>query len=164
MTHGIAWTRHLRLAAVLVAAGFLSADRASAEDLVVEYDQAKLVRLAEPADSVIIGNPSVADVTLKSTTLMVITGKTFGITNLIVLNAEDRIILNERLMVRADEQRVVSLNRGGAVQSFNCIGKCEPIIKVGDEQSYYQTILRSAEQKRKISEGEDAGSSGDVGN
>jgi Flp pilus assembly secretin CpaC len=145
-------------AAALVAA--LVAVPAVAEEFIVQYDQAKLVRLPEPAANIIIGNPSIADVTLQSSTLLVITGKTFGVTNLIVLNGEDRIILSERLMVKADEQRVVTLTRGGAASTYNCVPKCEPVIKVGDEQTHYQGVLRAAEQKMKISEGGEVDSSG----
>jgi Flp pilus assembly secretin CpaC len=57
-----------------------------AEDLVVNYDQSQLVKLPRPAAEIIIGNPSIADVTVQNGNLLVVTGKTFGITNMIVLD------------------------------------------------------------------------------
>ncbi len=161
MSNGVAKTTTWKAAALAVAlSSALLAAPTKADEFMVQYDQAKLVRLPEPAANIIIGNPSIADVTLQSSTLLVITGKTFGVTNLIVLNADDRIILSERLMVQADEQKVVSLNRGGSTTTYNCVPKCEPVIKIGDEANHYQGIVRSAEQKMKISEGGDVETSG----
>ena len=50
-------------------------------------DYARLVRLPEGAQTLVIGNPLVADVNMvKGNQLLVITGKSFGTTNLIVLD------------------------------------------------------------------------------
>lgn len=148
------------LATVVALGGLLAAAPAKAEDFMVQYDQAKLLRLPEPGETVIVGNPSIADVQLQSNQLLVITGKTFGVTNLIVLNTAGNIILSQRLMVKADDQKVVSVSRGGATSTFNCAPKCEPVLKIGDESNYYSAIAKSAEQKMKISEGADTGSVG----
>lgn len=126
---------------------------ASAEDLVVQYDQARLLTLDQPAANVIVGNPSIADVTLKSTKLLVVTGKTFGVTNLMILNDEDKVIYNTRVMVRADANKIVTLTRGSDKNTFACVPQCEPVLKVGDEQKFYQEIAGSAQTKMKFSEG-----------
>ncbi|MEZ5923529.1 MAG: pilus assembly protein N-terminal domain-containing protein [Hyphomicrobiaceae bacterium] len=124
---------------------------ASAEDLVVQYDQARLLRLPEPASNIIIGNPSIADVTLQSSDLLVITGKTFGVTNLIILDKTDKIILNQRLMVKSDDQKVVSLQRGINTTTYNCVPKCEPVLKIGDEPNHFSEVAKAGQQKMKIS-------------
>lgn len=138
-------------------AGFIAlpllAAGARAEDLVVQYDQARLLTLDQPAANIIIGNPSIADVTLKSTKLLVITGKTFGVTNLMILNDDDKVIYSSRLMVKADESKVVTLTRADDRFTYACTPRCEPVLKVGDEEKHYQGIAQSAQQKFKISEG-----------
>lgn len=145
-------TTSAALAAAALAA-LLSSGGARAEDLVVQYDQARLLVLSEPAANIIVGNPSIADVTLKSTKLLVVTGKTFGVTNLMILNDDEKVIFNSRVMVKADDTKVVSLNRGGSIETYNCLPKCEPVLKVGDEAKHYQGIAQAAQQKMKLSEG-----------
>ena len=129
----------------------LSPNLAAAEDLVVQYDQARLLRLPEPAANIIIGNPSIADVTLQSSELLIITGKTFGVTNMIIMDKNDKIILNQRLMVKSDDQKVVSLQRGISTTTFACMPKCEPMLKVGDEPNHFSEVAKAGAQKMKMS-------------
>jgi len=153
------------LALVLSAAALpLGALPASADDLVVQYDQARLLTLDQPAANVIVGNPSIADVTLKSTKLLVITGKTFGVTNLMILNDEDKVIYNARVMVKSDESKVVTLTRGADKNTYACVPQCEPVLKVGDEQKFYQEIAGSAQTKMKFSEGNESAAQQGGGN
>lgn len=156
MSYGSAWSRALFLAAATVCAA-LPMGSATADDLVVQYDQARLLRLPEPASSILVGNPSIAEVSMHSSTLLVVTGKTFGVTNLIVLDDTGRVIMSERLMVKADDQKVVSVQKGTASQTYNCVPKCEPVLKIGDDDNYYQSISKASESKMKISEGADSG-------
>ena len=131
----------------------LAAAPANAEDLVVQYDQAHLLKLDQPAANIIVGNPSIADVTLKSTKLLVITGKTFGVTNLMILNDEEKVIFNARILVKADDSKVVTLIRGDAKNTYACVPTCEPVLKVGDDEKFYQNVAATATAKMKISEG-----------
>ena len=122
----------MSLTKLAILAGFaalpLLAAEAKAEDLIVQYDQARLLTLDQPAANIIIGNPSIADVTLKSTKLLVITGKTFGVTNLMILNDEEKVIFNARLMVKSDESKVVTLTRGDLKNTFACVPTCQPCL------------------------------------
>jgi hypothetical protein len=131
----------------------LVATAAKAEDLVVQYDQARLLQLDQPAANIIIGNPSIADVTLKSTKLLIITGKTFGVTNLMILNDEEKVIYQSRLMVRADESKVVTLTRADSQFTFACTPICRPVVKVGDDEKHLQGLAAASQQKMKLSEG-----------
>ena len=137
-----------------IGAAIFMAGQARAEDLIVQYDQARLLRLDQPAANIIVGNPSIADVTLKSTKLLVITGKTFGVTNLMILNDEEKVIYNARVMVKADDSKVVTLTSGQEKFTYACVPKCEPVLKVGDETKFYQAIAGASQQKMKLSEGD----------
>jgi Flp pilus assembly secretin CpaC len=128
-------------------------------DLVVNFDQSTLLQLSRPADLVIVGNPSIADVAIQSGTLLVITGKSFGITNIIVLDSERKVIQDQRLMVRRDEDKVVNLLRGKDRQTWNCAGgQCNPTLTVGDDPVYFGQVKESASSKASASE-----KSGDAG-
>ena len=57
---------------------------------------------APPGAEVIIGNPSIADVTIQGGNLLVVTGKTFGVTNIIALDAQRNVIQDQRVVVEQD--------------------------------------------------------------
>ncbi len=125
---------------------------AHGEDLIVKYDQSQLLRLSRPAAEIIIGNPAIADISVQSGNLLVVTGKTFGITNIIALDQDRNVILEERVLVRRDEAKVVNLQRGTQRQSYNCTPQCNPQIVIGDEQSYFENVTKASQSKMGFSE------------
>ena len=54
--------------------------------IVVMVDQARIVKIPASAQTLVIGNPQIADVTLQNG-VMIVTGKGFGETNFIALDA-----------------------------------------------------------------------------
>jgi hypothetical protein len=93
----------------------------------------------------------------------VVTGKTFGITNIIALDADRNVIQDQRILVRRDEVKVVNLQRGIHRQSYNCTPQCNPSITIGDEQAYFDTISKASQAKIGFSSRE-ADSSHQTGN
>ena len=124
----------------------------AADDLIVKYDQSQLLRLPRPAAEIIIGNPAIADISVQAGNLLVITGKTFGITNIIALDADRNVIQDQRVLVKRDEAKVVNLQRGTQRQSYNCTPQCNPSIIIGDEQAYFDTISKASQAKIGFSE------------
>ncbi len=139
-------------AAMLAAVIAVAAGAAKADDLIVKYDQSQLLRLPRPAAEIIIGNPSIAEVTVQNGNLLVVTGKTFGITNIIALDADRNVIQDQRVLVKRDEVKVVNLHRGAQRQSYNCTPQCNPSIMIGDEQAYFDTISKASAAKIGFSE------------
>ena len=139
--------------AVMAVLGKLSASTATAADLIVRYDQSQLLRLPRPATEVIIGNPSIADVTLQDGNLLVVTGKTFGITNIIALDAEHNIIQDQRVMVERDDRRVVNLHKGSTRFTYTCTPNCEPTLTIGDDKAFFDLVRDANTNKMKFSEG-----------
>ncbi|MFN0218526.1 MAG: pilus assembly protein N-terminal domain-containing protein [Hyphomicrobium sp.] len=134
---------------------------AVAGDLVVRYDQSQLLRLPRPAAEIIIGNPSIADVSLQGGNLLVVTGKTFGITNIIALDAERNVIQDQRVLVERDDLKVVNLHKGSTRFTYSCTPNCEPNLTIGDDKAFFDTVLKHNGDKSKFSESsaESAGSS-----
>lgn len=124
----------------------------SAADLVVRYDQSSLLRLPRPVAEVIIGNPSIADVAVQGSNMLVVTGKTFGVTNVIALDAERNVIQDQRIVVQRDEARMLNLNKGVSRQSYSCTPSCTPTITIGDEPAYFDAVSKSASVKTKFSD------------
>lgn len=154
-----ALTRQLMRIIAGIAAAILFGMPASAADLVVRYDQSQLLRLPRPATEIIIGNPSIADVTLQDGNLLVVTGKTFGITNIIALDAGHNVIQDQRVMVERDDSRVVNLHKGSERFTYACTPNCEPTLTIGDEKSFFNNVQSANSSKTKFSSAtSDAGS------
>lgn len=153
-----ALARTTRMFAALAA---FAASPASAGDLLVRYDQSQLLRLPRAAAEIIIGNPSIADVSLQGGNLLVVTGKTFGITNVIALDAQRNVIQDQRVIVERDEKRIVNLHKGSTRQSFTCTPNCSPTLTIGDDTQFFDMVSRHNSAKTKFSEGvSDGGAQG----
>lgn len=150
------------LSGAFLLAGIAAPQPAAANDLIVSYDQSQLLRLPRNIDQIIIGNPSIADVTVQGGNLLVVTGKTFGITNIIALDAEQNVIQDQRIIVQRDERRIVNLHKGSKRQSFSCAPNCTPTITIGDSDAFLGQILKQAEQKTGFSSGSTEGSAGGI--
>lgn len=141
------------LAIVLAASTAVAATAASAgADLIVRYDQSQLLRLPQPVREVIIGNPSIADVSVQAPNLLVVTGKTFGVTNIIALDQQRNVIQDQRVIVQRDDASVVNLHKGSQRQSFTCSPNCTPTITIGDDSDYFEMISKHAKDKTSFSE------------
>jgi Pilus formation protein N terminal region len=139
-------------AATLMAAVTLDATASRANDLIVRYDQSQLLRLPRPVTEIIVGNPSIADVTVQGGNMLVVTGKTFGITNVIALDSERNVIQDQRVVVERDDKRIVNLNRGGMRQSYSCTPNCSPTLVIGDDPAFFNQVLQHASGKVKFSD------------
>ncbi len=105
--------------------------------MLVTVDQAAVLRLTAPAGTIIIGNPSIADATMVDDTTIVITGKSFGTTNLIVLDTNGTIIVEQVITIRSADNQVV-VYRQATRQTYNCTPVCAPILNVGDGDPTFQ--------------------------
>lgn len=147
-----------RFGASLIIAGIAAFSSAAmspamAEDLMVKFDQSQILRLSRPAAEIIVGNPSIADVTIQAGNILVVTGKSFGITNIIALDAERNIIQDQRVTVRRDEAGVVNLHKGISRHTFACMPQCNPTITVGDDVGFMSSVLTQSKNKMTFSEG-----------
>jgi Flp pilus assembly secretin CpaC len=115
-------------------------------DFIVKYDQSQIFDLSRPAAEIIVGNPIIADVQAQSNTTLIVTGKTFGVTNLIILDAERKKIAEHRIIVTRDNVRTLNLWRSTLRRSYNCVGgeACNPSLVVGEVQR-----VRSPSQARQ---------------
>lgn len=106
------------------------------EVLRVNLDQAKIARIPEGTSTLVIGNPIVADVTmLKGAGAMVVTGKGFGETNLIALDAQGNV-LDEKTVRVVPTGSVLVVQRGMERESYSCAPQCMPTIQLGDGKSF----------------------------
>jgi Flp pilus assembly secretin CpaC len=141
------------LVSLAIVSAWAGARPATAADLIVRYDQSQLLRLPRPASEVVIGNPSIADISLQGGNLLVVTGKTFGITNVIALDADRNVIQDQRVVVERDERRVVNLHKGSQRFTYSCTPNCETNLTIGDDKTYFDTVSKHNMEKTRFSEG-----------
>ncbi len=134
----------LTLAAVL-AGSAAPAARAMDKTISVVIDQAHLVDLPRGTSTLIIGNPTIADVTMVGSrgSLMVLTPKAFGETNFIALDDAGRPLSESIIRVVAGDDAVV-LQRGLQRQSYACAPKCQVVGRLGDDVKYFTDAMEQA--------------------
>ncbi len=123
----------LALAFVFAFAPQAARAAASTDVLAIRLDEARIAKLPEGTSTLVIGNPMIADVTmLKTGDAMVLTGKGYGQTNLIALDAHGAIILERQLRVLPNKS-VVVLQNGASRVSYSCNPDCMPTVQLGDD-------------------------------
>ncbi len=147
------------LAAVLAAVACLvAASPAPAltkgETVTVAADQARLVRLPAGAQTVIVGNPAIADVSLQRNGILVVTGKSFGTTNLIALDASGNVLAESLIQVEEPASTVVTVLRGTARESLSCTPNCQPMLTLGDEMTYFTERADQMKQRNQLATGQ----------
>jgi hypothetical protein len=150
--HGGLAIEALLAIAALVAIGGLETASAGSNDVQVLMDQAALVKLDRPAAEIVVGNPSIADVSVQSGKLLVITGKSYGETNLIVLDADGKVIIDRRLAVQDPRAGLVTVYRGSAHITLDCAPNCTTPLVIGDDPDHFDDISKQIKSKQGISQ------------
>jgi hypothetical protein len=130
--------RFLAFAAGLALASGAAAGTASAPGVLkITLDQATVEPLPAGASTLVVGNPSIADVTmLKGGVAMIVTGKGYGQTNLIALDAQANIIDEKQIDVEPTRS-VLVVQRGNDRESYWCHPTCMPTVQLGDESKAF---------------------------
>jgi len=130
-----------RSALLACAIAIISVVPAAAETLDVILDQASIVKAPERVATIVIGNPSIADASLQAGGLLVVTGKGFGTTNLIALDARGNTLAQYTLRVTAPNGGRVTVWRGPERETWSCAPNCERSVTLGDSQGFFDTAV-----------------------
>lgn len=118
---------------------------AQSAPVTVKVNMARILRINAPAATVIVGNPGVADVTIQDPQTLVLTGKSYGQTNLIVLDSLGNPIADTVLQVVQDQADVVTVYMGAARTSYACAPDCQPLVMLGDDGTFTGETMASAQ-------------------
>lgn len=115
-----------RSALALAALALLSvASPALADSLAVKIDQSVGLSLTSSARDVMVGNPAIADVQVIDSRHLLVMGKAYGVTNLVVIDTRGRTLVNQQVVVSAPDENRISMYRGPDVYNFACSPRCE---------------------------------------
>lgn len=150
--------QHMCVHALLIAAAFLtlamSARSARAEDIInVFLDQAKVARLPDRVTTLVVGNPLIADVTLQRGGVIVITGKGYGVTNMIALDASGAVLREEFIEVRGVREDVIVVYRGINRETYSCTPNCDRRLTLGDGADFFNQTLSESKDRSSSAQG-----------
>lgn len=114
----------------------LAASAANASDVVsVTWRKAQIMSFGGGISSIVIGDPSVIDVTLEGSGQIVVFGKLPGETNMLVLGADNSVLFDAAVVVMPEDERHVSIISPGSniitERSWNCLTRCVQVLGPG---------------------------------
>lgn len=132
------------LATALLMTAPVVALAASNEPISVKVNMARILRISAPAATVIIGNPGVADVTIQDPQTLVLTGKSYGSTNLIVLDSAGNPVADTMVSVVQATADTITVYNGQARTTLACDPVCQPTITLGDDAGFSGSAYASS--------------------
>jgi hypothetical protein len=136
--------RRLVVASAVALFAMLAAP-ASAAPFTVNVDQAHIMRLPDKVATIVIGNPLIADASLQSGGILVVTGKSFGSTNMLALDRAGKTILDTTIQVMGPPGGdLVVVYRGVDRESYSCTPECAPRITLGDNTKFFGDTMTQA--------------------
>lgn len=103
----------------------LAGDASDAGGIILALDHARVMRVVGDVTTIIIGNPAIADASMPDPGTIVLTGKSYGETNMVMLDANGDILAEQMLRVTVRGQSLVSVYRGVQRTTLSCSPTCE---------------------------------------
>ena len=112
--------------------------------VLVNVNMARVLRINAPAATIIIGNPGIADVTIQDPQTLVLTGKSYGQTNMIVLDAAGEPVADTLIEVVQTHDDIVTVYLGQARTTLACEPICQSTITLGDDTNFTSESITSS--------------------
>jgi hypothetical protein len=103
-----------------VAAVSRSATADASDTLALVVDFAVVMQIDGDIGSIVLGNAAIADAMVADGKMIVLTGNTVGMTNMIVLDANNQILAQFTLKVSGRKPGTVTVRRALEIQSYGC--------------------------------------------
>ena len=113
----------------------LSSAQGAETGIEVVMNQAKIVKLTQDAVTIVVGNPEIVDATVQDARTIVLTGKGFGVTNLVILDQDGKPVVDQSVFVSRNDEKSLRIYRQAKVQTLSCTPFCEGSYKSGAEQT-----------------------------
>jgi hypothetical protein len=116
----------------------------AADAVAVNVDQAKLVKLPARVATIVVGNPLIADVTLQTGGVLVVTGKGYGATNFIAMDRSGEVLVDRVIQVEGPTDQLITVYAGVNRESYSCMPICQRRITLGDGENYFKSTIDQA--------------------
>ncbi len=124
----------------------------AAETLTLLTDQTQLLALSGTPATVVVGNPSIADVTIQGNEVF-LHGKAFGTTNIIIMDAAGTRLADFEVTVMKNGSHDVAMWKGGGRYSYVCAPDCEVTFHVGDHPPTFDNWTSQSKAKLNLATG-----------
>lgn len=122
--------------------------------LSVRLDEAMVVRLPAPAQTLIIGNPAVADAVVHDGTTLIVTGKSFGTTNLIALDRRGQVLAERQIQVGQPDSSILTVQRGDELETYACAPTCRRAPVIGDAPRGFDAGMAQTQARTGLAAGQ----------
>jgi Flp pilus assembly secretin CpaC len=116
----------------------------TADTIAVNVDQAKLVKIPSRVSTIVVGNPLIADVTLQTGGIIVVTGKGYGATNFVAMDRSGEVLVDRVIQVEGPTDQLVTIYRGVERESYSCLPICQRRVTLGDGENYFKATIDQA--------------------
>lgn len=126
--------------ACTAAALFGIVGQAQAETIEVQMDYAKVIRAPEGTATLVVGNPAIADTAIQRNNIIVLTGKSYGTTNILALDVDGATIEEMTVTVTGKDEATLTVHRGMQRESYSCAPTCEQTLRLGDSADHFSKV------------------------
>jgi len=126
---------------------------AASRPITVETDRALVLRLDRPAGTIVIGNPMIADAAVQNGTTLVLTGKSYGVTNMIILGPDGEEVSERLIEVQAATSGLVTVHRGVARSTYSCTPVCQRTLVLGDTPETFDQVNGQITTRNGLAQG-----------
>jgi Flp pilus assembly secretin CpaC len=139
--------------AFAAALAVLAIPATAASDVTLNADQAKIIFVSGQPGTVVVGNPSIADVTVQGDRI-VLMGRNYGVTNLIILDRDGNQLAALDVTVQITDKNAVHVYKAGGRMSLTCAPTCEQTLQVGDDGTkVFDPLTRQMQTKSDLASG-----------
>ncbi|HUQ36181.1 MAG TPA: pilus assembly protein N-terminal domain-containing protein [Aestuariivirga sp.] len=143
----------LRVTSSALALAFLHTSASlAAQELIIKTDQTQLISISGTPGTVVIGNPSIADVTVHGNRLFV-HGRAYGSTNMIILDENGNQLTTLDVTVMLGGQNNLQIYKAGARYSYVCAPDCQGTLQSGDSVGFFGDISKMDAKKSGVAQG-----------
>src|SRR5437667_10482801 len=103
-----------------------------------------LLRLPAKVATIVVRNQLIADVSLQSGGIIVVTGKGYGATNFIAMDRNGEVLVDRQIQVEGPTDQLVTVYRGVERESYSCMPICQRRVTLGDGEAYFRSVMDQA--------------------
>ncbi|MFT6071512.1 MAG: Flp pilus assembly secretin CpaC [Alphaproteobacteria bacterium] len=116
----------------LVISIILTSQSSLAKSIVVDIDFMRGLEFEKPAGQIILGNPIIADITVRDDKFIFISGKSPGRTNMLVYGRDGQLAEQYILVVRDPNTYLTVYQGSGNKSHFDCEPLCQRVLRIED--------------------------------
>jgi Flp pilus assembly secretin CpaC len=111
------------------------------DTIVVHLDEARVIKLPDRAATVVVGNPLIADLSVQPGGLAVITGKSYGATNFLIMDKSGAVLTEHIVEVQGPTDKIVVVYRGINRATYSCTPECAARVTLADQTDFFTDTL-----------------------